>query len=165
VRDTIVYHYNYGQDGRLLNSTSYYNGKSKSVYTTAYGYFETDTGLVVKAINVSYIREILLDKFGRIVQTKGIPVPGLSDITRYVYNKKGYVTEHIEIPTPQYPSRHTFYKYNADGNLKQRIRTRRKLVEKYTYPKYDKMHNWLTQYVYHEGDLVDSVVRQITYHK
>lgn len=100
------------------------------------------SGLTYKAVDKegNTIREVECDKDGRIIENKGY-----SD-GRIIY--------------------HLLFDFDKDGNLitkTEYLSSEEPVIRKYTYPEFDKKGNWITQYAWEDGEVVEITKRDISY--
>jgi hypothetical protein len=125
--------------------------------------------------------EFKLNDSGNIIEEKiyqDTAGKALKFIQNATYNNKGYLIEVNILPyyydlRPWPPIKH-LYSYDNKGNLSKKIgRTYHAVTHSvvytityiYTYPEFDKHHNWLVQNAYVNGKLQEVVRRRITYYK
>jgi hypothetical protein len=125
--------------------------------------------------------EFKLNDSGNMIEAKSYRDTAGKDlrlIQNAIYNTKGYLVEVNTLPyyydlRPDPPIKR-LYSYDDKGDLlKQIIQTYHAVNHTvfytityiYTYPKFDKHHNWLVQNTYVNNKLEEVVERRITYYK
>jgi hypothetical protein len=85
----------------------------------------------------------------------------------YEYNQNGYLVKDSISYSHTSRTHRNFYTYDQNNNLIKILRTAdpQPSIEVYTYPKFDKLHNWLEVDMFSEGKLIYVCERQITYYK
>jgi hypothetical protein len=85
----------------------------------------------------------------------------------YEYNQNGYLLKDSTSNSSSTRIHRNFYTYDQNNNLIKILRTAdpQPSIEVYTYPKFDKLHNWLEADMFSEGKLIYVIERQVTYYK
>ncbi|TSJ38687.1 hypothetical protein FO440_19470 [Mucilaginibacter corticis] len=165
--------YNYNKKGGF--EKMFYR-KSKPISKDIFTYADDKTAGILKQYNLpdnklSGITKIKLNARGDIEESveyrdtayNAKPFRKIN----YEYNQNGFLTKYTASYTHTTRTQQIFYTYDQDNNM---IQVRRSgdpepSIEVYTYPKFDKSHNWLEEDMYVDGKLIYVFERRIVYHK
>jgi hypothetical protein len=175
IKKSFITVYNYDKKGNFEEMVNY-NSKgpySKDVFTYTHG----ETGGDLKHYNLPDnkllgLTKIKLNAMGDVEETgyhhkDSIYSAKPQKKINYEYNLKGYLIKDSASYSHTSRTGRNYYTYDKGDNLIQ-IRTPTTLepiIQIYTYPKFDKLHNWLERDTFDDGKLVDVFERQITYRK